>query len=199
MASNASQLGADKWILSKVSSTPGFFLDVGAADGFTISNTLLLEENGWKGIAVDAFPRNFEKRTNTIVESAVVAAKKGELVDFLVPTHYRDFSGITRNLGKHKEVLSQVETQTVSRETSLLSDILDKHNAPLTIDYMNLDIEGSEYEILSTFPFDKYTIKYITVEHNFEEPKRTQIYDLLKSKGYEREKEVEWDDWYYHL
>lgn len=192
-----SQLGADKWVLSKFPKDyQGYFLDVGAADGFTISNTLLLERNGWKGIAVDAFPRNFDKRTNTIVESAVVAGKKGEMVDFLIPTHYRDFSGITKNLGKHRDILSKVESQTVCRETSLLSDILEKHNSPSTIDYMNLDVEGSEYEILSTFPFEKYTITYITVEHNFEEPKRTLIYNLLKSKGYEREREVEWDDWY---
>ena len=102
-----SQLGADDWVLSKFpTGHKGFFLDVGAADGFSISNTLKLENAGWSGIAVDAFPRNFERRTKTVVESAVVAAKKGELVNFVVPVKHRDFSGIERNLGKHRDARS---------------------------------------------------------------------------------------------
>lgn len=192
-----SQLGADDWVLSKFpTGHKGFFLDVGAADGFSISNTLKLENAGWSGIAVDAFPRNFERRTKTVVESAVVAAKKGELVNFVVPVKHRDFSGIERNLGKHRDAINQVATQTVVLTTSLLGDILAKHDAPKEIDYLNLDIEGSEYDVLSTFPFSKYRFKHLTVEHNFEEPKRTMIRDLLAANGYVREKEVEWDDWY---
>jgi hypothetical protein len=38
----------------------------------------------------------------------------------------------------------------------------------------------------------------MTVEHNFEEPKRTMIQDLLQKNGYFRGKEIEWDDWYCH-
>jgi hypothetical protein len=61
---------------------------------------------------------------------------------------------------------------------------------------MNLDIEGGEYGVLSTFPFDKYSFGFLTVEHNFEEPKRTNIRKLLESKGYKHVREVKWDDWY---
>lgn len=192
-----SQLGADRWVLEKCpAGYKGFFADVGAADGFSISNTLLLEQQGWSGIAIDAFPRNFEARPNTVVEQAVVAAEGGELVNFVVPTHYRDFSGIERNLGKHRDALNQVETNRIVLQTQLLEDILKKHKAPSMIDYLNLDIEGSEFEVLRTFPFDKYRFRLITVEHNFEEPKRTMIHDLLAANGYVRDREVQWDDWY---
>lgn len=195
-----SQLGADKWVLSKYKdSYKGFFIDIGAADGFVISNSCLLDSNGWKGIAVDAFPRNFENRANTVVEQAVLSSKKDETVEFLVPKEYRDFSGIISNLGAHKDTLNMVETETMQLKTSLLEDVLVKHNAPYQIDYMNLDIEGSEYEVLKTFPFDNYKVMYISVEHNHEEPKRTDIYNLLSKNGYFREKEVQWDDWYAHI
>jgi FkbM family methyltransferase len=194
---HTSQLGADMWVLNKYpNSFEGFFLDVGGADGFYISNTLELERHGWKGIAIDAFPRNFERRINTIVEKAVVSHKKNELVEFLIPTHYKDFSGIVSNLGKHKVALDNVESTTATLKTSLLGDILDEHNAPKRINYMNLDIEGSEYDVLSTFPFEKYSFDCISVEHNFEEPKRRNIHVLLAQKGYYKEKSVEWDDWY---
>lgn len=197
---HSSQLGADDWILSKFEKGfKGYFIDVGAADGFSISNTLKLEWNGWKGLAIDAFPRNFEKRTNTVVEQAVLSSVPDVQVTFMIPTEYLDFGGIVNNLGTHRDTLQTVHHTTVELKTSVLSDIMLKHRVPLVIDYMNLDIEGSEYEVLKTFPFDKYVVKHVTVEHNFEEPKRTNVKTLLENKGFFREKEVKWDDWYTHI
>ena len=62
------------------------------------------------------------------------------------------------------------------------------------IDYLSIDTEGSEYEILSAFPFEKWNIRLITVEHNFTD-KRRLIQSLMTSKGYGC-KEIQWDDWY---
>lgn len=195
-----SQLGADEWILSKFEENyKGYFIDIGAADGCLISNTNLLDSKEWKGIAIDAFPRNFANRKNTIVEQAVLSSTHDEIVEFMVPTNFLDFSGIVKNLGKHKEELNKVENKTMMLKTSVLDDILIKHNVPKNIDYMNIDIEGSEYEVLKSFPFYKYRIKHISVEHNNEEPKRTEIYNLLTENGFYREREVKWDDWYSHI
>jgi len=77
-----------------------------------------------------------------------------------------------------------------------LADILDEHNAPTFIDYFSLDIEGAEYEILSRFPFYRYKFGLITVEHNFQEPKRSMIRQLLDLHGYRVDKEVYVDDWF---
>ena len=55
---------------------------------------------------------------------------------------------------------------------------------------MSLNVEGSELEVLKPFPFDKYTFGMLTVEHNGEEPKRTQIRKLLAKNGYQLEKEI---------
>lgn len=192
-----SQLGADHWVLS-ILKTPGYFLDIGCADGQHISNTYLLEQNGWKGLCIDPFPRNFENRPNSIIEKAVLFSEKDITVDFVVPKFDKDFSGITEHLGRHRDaVLNDVETH-LQFKTSLLEDILVKHNVPSFIEYVNLDIEGSEYEVLRTFDFTKYTFGLLTIEHNFDEPKRTQIRELLQSKDYIYCKEVNFDDWYYH-
>lgn len=192
-----SQLGADHWVLSYIKE-PGYFLDIGCADGQHISNTYLLEQNGWNGLCIDAFPRNFQNRPNSIVETAVLFSEKDIEVDFVVPKFDPDFAGITEHLGRHKDaVLNDVESHIIFR-TSLLEEILVKHNCPSFIQYVNLDIEGSEYEVLRTFDFTKYSFGLLTVEHNFDEPKRTQIRALLEEKGYIYCKEVNFDDWYYN-
>ena len=61
---------------------------------------------------------------------------------------------------------------------------------------MSLDTEGSEYEILKVFDFNKYRIGWIDVEHNFVEPRRTMIKNLLLQNGYKYVGENYWDDSY---
>jgi len=84
------------------------------------------------------------------------------------------------------------EVKTIS-----LNDLLKKYSAPNLIDYLSIDTEGSEFEILNAFDFDTYSIKIITCEHNYSD-NREKIFKLLTSKGYER-KYVEvsdFEDWY---
>jgi len=82
--------------------------------------------------------------------------------------------------------------------TISLLDVLDNANAPLFIEYMSLDTEGSELEILKNFDFRKYTFGLIDVEHNFVEPRRTEIKNLLVSNGYIYIGANKWDDMYKH-
>ena len=82
-------------------------------------------------------------------------------------------------------------------KTISLEDMLDKHGAPSKIDYLSIDTEGSEFEILKDFDFEKYDIKIITCEHNFTES-RKDIFSLLTSNGYQRKLTgaSKFDDWY---
>jgi hypothetical protein len=79
-------------------------------------------------------------------------------------------------------------------ETISLEDFLRKYEAPHEIDYLSIDTEGSEYAILEKFPFNKWQISLITVEHNFTS-QRQQIRELLEKNGYKCT-EAKWDDWY---
>ena len=98
------------------------------------------------------------------------------------------------HLGLHSSDTMGAESQKV--ETRVLSEVLDELKAPAFIDYFSLDTEGSEEEILRPFPFYKYTFGVITVEHNYEEPKRSNIRNILSSNGYSLESQVDFDDWY---
>src|SRR5262245_65796976 len=80
--------------------------------------------------------------------------------------------------------------------TTTLEDILGRAKAPNFIHYISLDIEGAELEALKAFPFFKYKVGAFTIEHNFEEPKRSEIKALLESQGYRRVRSVGQDDYY---
>merc|ERR1719409_1756487 len=67
--------------------------------------------------------------------------------------------------------------------TVSVADLLALGKAPRVIDYVNLDTEGAELDILQGFPFDRHCVRTWTVEHNCEEPKQTKIKELLESKG----------------
>jgi hypothetical protein len=78
-----------------------------------------------------------------------------------------------------------------------LNDLLRKYNSPKHIDYLSIDTEGSEFEILKALDFNEFSFGVITVEHNFTDS-RDNLYDLLSSNGYKRvfEEISGVDDWY---
>ena len=103
------------------------------------------------------------------------------------------WGGIVDTLGGKdiKEKAPIVEFTTVT-----LGDILERAKAPRFIHYLSLDIEGGELNALKGFPFDKYQIGALTVEHNYLEPKRSEIKALMESHGYKRVHTSVRDDFY---
>lgn len=172
----------------------GYFLEIGSHDGRFLSNTYLLEKQyNWSGICVEADPTTFKQlvvnRPNAYCVNKAVFHTSGLTLDFTVSNHGA-FSGLTDTI--HPDVTGN----TISVETISMIDLLDSVNAPRFIEYFSLDTEGSEYEILKTFDFSKYKFGVIHVEHNFEEPKRSQIRALLTSNGYKFLSKNNWDDIY---
>ena len=191
-----SQLGQDRDVLRMYSK--GYFVEIGASDGIELSNTYLLEQVGWKGICVEPLPERYEKliknRKAICFNKAVYHTSDLEVV-FSVGK-YDLLSGIKDHLTKYKdEVLSN--RNDIMVKTKTLTDILDEAGAPLFIQYLSLDTEGTELDILKSVDHHKYTFAIIDVEHNFEEPRRTDIRNYLREKGYELILENEWDDRYF--
>ena len=187
-----SQIGQDKWVLERVfpDVTDGFFLDVGSADGTLLSNSKALEERGWRGICIDPFPKNMEDRRCRMLKE-VVFSETGKTVQFQASG---DVGGVKDTLGKWKgEALGAA---TVEFTTVTLRDILETTRAPQFIHFISLDIEGAELEALKGFPFDKHRIGALAVEHNDEEPKRSEIERLMKAHGYRRIHSWYQDDYY---
>ena len=83
-------------------------------------------------------------------------------------------------------------------QTVRLTDLLREHDAPEHIEYLSIDIEGAEWEVVKdTFREPTYTFGLITVEHNYR-IERKKILRLLRKRGYSRilVEESKWDDWF---
>jgi FkbM family methyltransferase len=200
LATFHSEFGQDKWVLEAVfpGVKNGFFLDVGSADGTIGSNTKALERKGRTGICIDPFPRNMEDRTCQMFKE-VVFSQPGKLVKFRAAGNQ---GGVEDTLGAGLQSLSPEDLARAEKApdveftTVTLGDILERAKAPSFIHFVSLDIEGAELHALRGFPFDKYRIGALDVEHNYEEPKRSEIEALMKSHGYKRVHSWYQDDFY---
>ncbi|MEN0000210.1 MAG: FkbM family methyltransferase [Pseudomonadota bacterium] len=179
----------------------GFFVEFGATDGVQYSNSFLLEDKyGWRGILAEPAPHwhnALKSNRRALIDTRCVWSKSGETVEFLQaaePTH----SGIRKHLEQPAKSDNQLG-QPIEVTTVGLNDLLAEHGAPELIDYISLDTEGSELEILRAFDFSKHRFSVLTVEHNHR-PERDGIRELLESHGYRRlfDHISDYDDWYIH-
>jgi len=188
----------------------GYFIEIGAADGFDSSNTYLLEKKfNWKGILAEPAKiwhkdlkenRQYFTKNATAIETNCIWKTSGdELVFNEVPGHTgkSEYStlDIYANVGRKGSKLRNTFGKKYKVKTISLIDLLLKYNAPKQIDYLSIDTEGSEFEILNAFDFNSYDIKIITCEHN-SMPDRKKIYNLLINNGYKRKFSDPIEDWY---
>lgn len=178
----------------------GFFVEFGATDGISLSNTYLLEAAyGWKGILAEpasVWHESLNRNRACIIDHRCVWCNTGEQLRF---TEARDaeLSTVT-DLSEgdgHRDSRKNGAQYIV--ESISLADLLDSHKAPSRIDYLSIDTEGSEFLILDAFDFSKYHFEIITVEHNYTK-ERHEVRKLLKKNGYRQVLAgfSQWDDWY---
>ncbi|KAF5827737.1 hypothetical protein DUNSADRAFT_159, partial [Dunaliella salina] len=167
--------------------------DVGAADGQVLSNTAKLDALGWHGVALDPLLKNFEGRKNTRALQAAVYGEADIEVEYAICPHDPNLSGVASHLTCYRDQVLHA-AQLVRLRTRLLADVLHEMGAPSAIQYLSLDTEGSEFEILRTFPFHRYSFGVISVEHNFQEPLRQQIRRHLEANSYALAHSPQWDD-----
>ncbi len=186
------EIGQDKWVLETIfpDVSDGFFLDVGSGHGTIGSNTRALEQAGWKGICIDPFPVYMEGRTCEVF-AEVVFSVAGRLMTF---QKAGGLAGLAETLADWNEKARQAPS--VDFTTVTLDDILTRAAAPAFIQFVSLDIEGAELEALKGFPFDRVRIGAMTIEHNFEEPKRSDLKRFLEQRGYKRVHSWRQDDYY---
>lgn len=176
----------------------GFFIELGAVDGITHSNTYYFEkELGWKGLCIEANPNNKEelnKNRDCHKCYSPIYSKSGKEVTFDI-VNCSELSGITNHMGN----IGQFKVDNnVTLKTRTMTEVLDEINAPKYIDYMSLDTEGSELHVLMGLDFNKYTIGYMNVEHNYKSQMRGLIRQFLEKKGYIYSRWNKFDDEFMH-
>eukprot|EP00929_Paragymnodinium_shiwhaense_P058868 TRINITY_DN2948_c0_g1_i1.p1 TRINITY_DN2948_c0_g1~~TRINITY_DN2948_c0_g1_i1.p1 ORF type:complete len:218 (-),score=53.12 TRINITY_DN2948_c0_g1_i1:110-763(-) len=171
-----SQFGADKWIVSKHPQQGGYFIDIGAFDGKYGSNTYALEQRGWTGLCVEPMPKDFSMRKCKLLRVAVS--------NYNGTANFRQcgdaqLSGLESDAEVYRLGCKEVNVNIKSVH-SLIAENLPADVR--VVDYVNLDVEGTELKVLEDWPFDRACVKLWTVEHNNMLNKRP-IGHFLESKG----------------
>lgn len=202
-----SQLGQDIFCLTFYNNKRnGYFLDIGAYDGISLSNTYLLENNyAWKGLLIEPMKPMIEKlkesRPNSTIIEKAAYNETGKLLTFWENRDDKMISGLDGHVDKDFQVKQYNKThvwETYTVETITITDLLNEHGYPSFIDYMSLDVEGAELEVLNGIDFQTYRIGIMNVEHNFIEPRRSEIKELLLKNGYIFRSSTVFDDDYIH-
>ena len=195
-----SQFGQDTFVLSQLLfKKGGYFVDFGATDGVLGSNSYILERRyGWTGILAEparCWHAALQRNRGAHIEFACVSATTGRSIPFYekgVLSSARSHISFGKKLKRLTKPGRFYDVPTIS-----LLDLLRKHGAPQVIDYLSLDTEGTELEILDAFDFSAFRFRVISCEHNYS-PNRERIFALLSSRGYRRvcESISAVDDWY---
>ena len=180
-----SQIGQDQWVNSILNGKKdGYFIELGACDGLIYSNTLYFEKYlNWSGICIEPnnnYCNDLNKNRKCHISHDLVFSHENIEVDFSLCDAVSGI--IDENIGPFTQ-----KKEIIKKKTTTLTKILNEFNAPNIIDYLSLDVEGQEYNILKTFNFEKYKFRCITVEHNAPHVGPQQqmlIRNLLESKGY---------------
>jgi len=130
------------------------------------------------------------------IDMRCVSEISGQVVNF---TELRGtgLSSMEATKSRDHSIFSSYKKNYYSVDTVSLTDLLKEKGAPKLIDYLSIDVEGAEYEILRAHDWEAFKFQVITVEHNYES-RRHDIHDLLTSNDYIRVlSEISLvDDWY---
>jgi FkbM family methyltransferase len=199
--SSKSQLGQDLLaLIGSGAKDKGFFVEFGSADGVALSNSYLLENQfGWSGILCEpsrSWHEDLKRNRSCIVDTRCVYSRTGEQISFS-ENYIGELSGITEFTGGDHHGILDRTTTSYQVETISLLDLLKHHNAPKHIEFLSVDTEGSEFEILNAFDFSQYSFGAICVEHNYL-ANRFKVRDLLVAHGYRQvyPELSEFDDWF---
>ena len=183
------------------------FLEFGATNGLSLSNTFMLEQElGWSGALaepdiqwIDALKKN---RPNTKVITKCIWKRSDEKLNFFSSNRgalstldefkYNDSQSMPWNVKDRNKLGKNIIVDTIS-----LNDVVKEYFKGISPSYISVDTEGSEFEILNSFNFSDYRPAVFTVEHNFTKVEK-QIDELMTNNNYTRifKKLTVFDAWY---
>ena len=201
-----SQLKQDKYLYDNFFNSKknnGFFLEIGADDGIRFSNSYFFEKHlNWDGICIEASPTRYKElvnNRNSINVNALVYSEITELEFLNIEGYGRGLSGIVEKYGKHEIRVEQstksdktISKDVIKLKTCTVDSILLQHNIT-HIDYLSLDVEGSELNVLQGIDFSRTNIDFMTVENNYND---ANLKRYIEEQGYQHIKRLGVDDVY---
>lgn len=166
----------------------GYFVEVGALDGIRFSNSYLFEQHGWSGICVEPHPGFYgklkENRQGSFCIQAAAGSKEGQLPFFAEPKG--EFSTLLRENTQKESLRNKMAGyKEILVDVFPLDAILNNQSAPTSIDFISIDVEGAEPEVLAGLSLETYSPRCLVIEANGE--KMNKIIDsFMSTNGYHK-------------
>lgn len=213
MMNYKSQMGQDKILDSQLfgGKRNGVFVEVGALDGISGSNTYFFEkERDWTGILIEPNPIEFKKllesdRPLSIKENSVISSEETEvnflsiggpcnvlsgILEFYNPKHLERVDRELKMYESYPEGHEYYSTkELIKLNANKLQTIFDK-NGIKEVDLLSIDVEGAEMQVLESIDYDKTDVFCILIENNYGLDKEIKF---LQDKGYTLLGNIEWD------
>ena len=162
----------------------GFYIDVGCYHPIHINNCYLLHQKGWKGINIDISKFSIDLfnhlRPKDLNLNCAVSNKPGK-ISYFYQKELSQLTSVKKNLAKER---MQGFIKTGLIESKTLTSILENSEFKnKKIDFLNIDVEGADYEVLISLNFEKYSPKVICIEI-VKKLDESIIFKFLKDKGY---------------
>lgn len=180
----------------------GNCIEVGAVDGVFISNTLHFEENGWNVLCIEPIPHYFEKlkRNRKNALNYAVSNVNADNVKFtVVEMANKNLSSVSglkldeKLFEDHVNLNLRPVRKVISVAARRLDWCIDHHFKHNTIDFISIDTEGNELDVLKSFDVNGYNSRLMVIENNYDEP---TIERYLAPLGWRKDQRVEVNDFY---
>lgn len=206
-----SQVGQDKFVHHHFfqNKLHGVFVDIGAHDGIRYNNTYFFERKlKWTGLCIEPMPEVFEQlkaNRSAVCIQGCINDKPGKAQFLRITNNATKNDGpemlsglVSKYNPKHLErITSEVaengaNTEVIEVDCYRLNDLLEQYGL-YHIDYLSLDIEGGELDVLKSIDYDRFKIYIIDVENNYNNP---EFKKFLATKGFTFIKEIAGDEFY---
>jgi FkbM family methyltransferase len=188
--STYSQTGEDRIISAILGNRIGFYVDVGCNHPIKSSNTYYFYKKGWKGITIDANRKLVEQHKRLRIADIAICAAVSNITGEAFFTQFKDTLVSSLDAGHIHEWSNNQKREVESVEkvkTFQLTTLLDQKKCPKSFELLSIDVEGHDYEVLSSLDLMRYRAKLIVIEmHGFDitDVSNSKIYNYLADNNY---------------
>lgn len=159
----------------------GYLMDIGAADGVTGSNSFkLLDEYNWNGLLVEASKTHIDNLNTLYSDEEGVDCFFGAIHNEKKESNFFQSDGKFIGHSNINNNNDQWFSHSYIVECMDINSILHKFSVPQNIDFISLDIEGSEEHVLNYWDFEKYKVSLWCIENSF------RFQSILLNNGFEK-------------
>jgi len=169
----------------------GFYVDVGAHHPMRFSNTHFFYRKGWSGINIDAIPesmKEFEKHRKRDINLELGVAKQASILDYYVFNEPALNTFSVKTAQKHKSKKNNYYVKKIIKiKVKPLREILDYHLKDRKIDFLNVDVEGFDLNVLQSNDWSKYRPRFALVEllqSSLRDINKHKVVQFMRKHGY---------------